>query len=83
MLYQLRNGKVIEMSVEQYLDCTDEDLQYLMCLNAGDVVEDPFFGSSINSTTIVIIESEEIEIEEIDPSEFEADILPEDLLPDM
>ena len=38
MLYQLRNGKVIEMSVEQYLDCTDEDLQYLMCLNAGDVV---------------------------------------------
>jgi hypothetical protein len=83
MLYQLRNGKVIEMSVEQYLDYTDDDLQYLMCLNAGDVVEDPFFGSSINTTKIIIIEAEEIEIEEIDPSEFEADILPEDLLPDM
>lgn len=71
------------MSVEQYLDCTDDDLQYLMCLNAGDVVEDPFFGSSINTTKIIVIESEEVEIEEIDPSEFEADILPEDLLPDM
>lgn len=83
MLYQLRNGKVIELSVEQYLDCTDEDLQYLMCLNAGDVVEDPFFGASISSTAVTIVDIEELEIEEIDPSEFEADILPEDLLPDL
>lgn len=83
MLYQLRNGKVIELSVEQYLDCTDEDLQYLMCLNAGDIVEDPFFGASINHTTFTVLEIEELEIEEIDPSEFEADILPEDLLPDL
>lgn len=71
------------MSVEQYLDCTDDDLQYLMCLNAGDVVEDPFFGASINSTIVTVVDVEELEIEEIDPSEFEADILPEDLLPDM
>ena len=83
MLYQLRNGKVIELSVEQYLDCTDEDLQYLMCLNAGNVVEDPFFGASINNTIFTVLEIEELEIEEIDPSEFEADILPEDLLPDL
>jgi hypothetical protein len=52
-----------------------------MCLNAGDVVEDPFFGASINGN-LTVIEIEELEIEEIDPSEFEADILPEDLLPD-
>lgn len=81
MLYQLKNGKVIELSVEQYLELSDEDIQYLMCLNAGDVVEDPFFGASINGN-LTIIEIEELEIEEIDPSEFEADILPEDLLPD-
>jgi hypothetical protein len=83
MLYQLRNGKVIEMSVEQYLDCTDEDLQYLMCLNAGEVVEDPFFGASINNISVTTVDIDDLEIEEIDPSEFEADILPEDLLPDM
>jgi len=83
MLYQLRNGKVIEMSVEQYLDCTDEDLQYLMCLNAGEVVEDPFFGASINNISATTVDVDDLEIEEIDPSEFEADILPEDLLPDM
>lgn len=82
MLYQLRNGKVVELSVEQYLELSDEDMQYLMCLNAGDVVEDPFFGSAISSG-LTIIEIEELEIEEIDPSEFEADILPEDLLPDL
>jgi len=74
---------VIELSVEQYLDCTDDVLQYIMCLNAVYVVEDTFFGASISSTTITILEIEELEIEEIDPSEFEADILPEDLLPDM
>ena len=71
------------MSVEQYLDCTDEDLQYLMCLNAGEVVEDPFFGASINNILATTVDVDDLEIEEIDPSEFEADILPEDLLPDM
>lgn len=78
----MRNGKVVELSVEQYLELSDEDMQYLMCLNAGDVVEDPFFGSAISSG-LTIIEIEDLEIEEIDPSEFEADILPEDLLPDL
>ena len=37
------------MSVEQYLELTDEDFQFLMCLNAGDMVEDPFFGTAMGS----------------------------------
>lgn len=45
MLYQLPNGKVIEMSTEQYLEMTDEDFEYLMAYNYGDVQEDPWFGS--------------------------------------
>lgn len=48
MLYQLPNGKVIEMSVEQYLELTDEDFEYLMCINAGEMIEDPFFGTAVN-----------------------------------
>lgn len=45
MLYQLPNGRTIEMSVEQYLDMTDDDFEYLIAHNYGDELEDPFFGS--------------------------------------
>jgi len=45
MLYSLPNGKVIEMSVEQYIELTDEELEYLISINYGDPVENPFFGS--------------------------------------
>jgi hypothetical protein len=43
MLYQLPTGKVIEMSIDQYLDLSDEDLEYLIAYNKGDHIEDPFF----------------------------------------
>jgi hypothetical protein len=49
MLYSLPNGKVIEISVEQYLDITDEELEYLISVNYGDYVENPFFGSVIHT----------------------------------
>jgi hypothetical protein len=74
MLYQLPNGKVVEMSVEQFLELTDEDFQFLMCLDAGDVVEDPFFGTAMGSnipmTMIKEIAEQDMidEIEEIDDS---------------
>jgi len=45
MLYQLPNGKVIEISTEQYFEMTDEELEYLIAYNYGDVQEDPWFGS--------------------------------------
>jgi len=45
MLYQLPNGRAIEISTEQYLEMSDEELEYLIAYNYGDVVEDPWFGS--------------------------------------
>ena len=33
------------MSVEQYLDMTDDDFEYLIAHNFGDELEDPWFGS--------------------------------------
>lgn len=54
MLYSLPNGKVIEMSVEQYLDITDEDFEYLISINYGESVENPFFGSIISHQSPVI-----------------------------
>jgi hypothetical protein len=52
MLYSLPNGKVIEISVEQYLDITDEELEYLISVNYGEYVENPFFGSVIHANII-------------------------------
>lgn len=48
MLYQLPNGKVIEISTEQYLEMTDEELEYLVAYNYGEIMEDPWFGSILN-----------------------------------
>tara|TARA_R110000772_G_scaffold109096_1_gene212291 strand:+ start:465 stop:713 length:249 start_codon:yes stop_codon:yes gene_type:complete len=51
MLYQLQNGKVIYLSIEEFLDLTDEDIQHLMALNAGDYITDPFSGSAMKKNT--------------------------------
>jgi hypothetical protein len=60
MFYQLPNGKVIEISTEQYLDMSDEELEYLIAYNYGDVLENPWHGSVLNGR--VIEDSEEIDI---------------------
>lgn len=48
MLYQLPNGKVIEISTEQYVEMSDEELEYLIAYNYGDNLEDPWFGSVLS-----------------------------------
>lgn len=42
MLIQLANGKCIELSVEQYLRLSDQDLRELESLNWGEEINDPF-----------------------------------------
>lgn len=51
MLYQLPNGRVIEISTEQYFEMTDEELEYLIAYNYGDTLEDPWFGSVIHKNS--------------------------------
>ena len=51
MLYQLPNGKVIHLSIEEYLDLTDEDVQYLMSIDYGEYIRDPFMGSAVENNT--------------------------------
>lgn len=51
MLYQLPNGKVIYLTIEQYLEITDEDIQYLMSLNAGEYALNPFTESAVVENT--------------------------------
>lgn len=59
MLYQLPTGKVIEISTEQYLDMSDEELEYLIAYNYGDVQEDPWFGSVLKKREIPTVPSED------------------------
>jgi hypothetical protein len=51
MLYQLSNGKVIYLTIEQYLELTDLDIQYLMSLNAGEFALNPFTDSAVVENT--------------------------------
>ena len=52
MIYQLPNGKIIEISVEQYLDMSDAELNYLANGNFGDYTSgNPFYGSVIKKST--------------------------------
>ena len=49
MWYQLKSGRVIQISLEQYLELTDEELedslQYLVAMNQGDYIHNPWHGS--------------------------------------
>jgi hypothetical protein len=49
MYYQLQNGKVVYLTIEEYLDLTDLDVQYLMSLDYGEFVVDPFTGSAVDA----------------------------------
>jgi hypothetical protein len=51
MLYQLPNGKVVHLTIEEYLDLTDEDVQYLMSIDYGEHIRDPFSGSAVENNT--------------------------------
>lgn len=51
MLYQLPNGKTIYLTIEEYLSLTDADVQYLISLNCGDALLDPFYGSAVEKNT--------------------------------
>ena len=70
MLYQLPNGKVVHLTLDQYLNLTDEDVQYLVSLDYGSVIHSPWTESA------VIDNSKQVEEEDksID-FEFESDEL--------
>jgi hypothetical protein len=61
MYYQLPNGKVVQMSVEEYLNLTKRDIQYLLSINAGDYISNPWTGSVISSMKKELEDSEDEE----------------------
>ena len=45
--YQLPNGKTIYLTIDQFLDLTDEDIQYLVATNCGEQYLNPFKDSAV------------------------------------
>lgn len=51
MLYQLPDGRTVEISLEDYLDFTDEELRSLIGYTyIGDEINNPSYGSVINKS---------------------------------
>lgn len=51
MFYQLPTGRVIEITIEQWLDLSDEEIEYLVAYNYGEVIENPWHGSILTKHT--------------------------------
>jgi hypothetical protein len=50
MIFQLPNGKIVHLTIEEYLDLTEEDIQYLTSVNIGsNTPNNPFHGSVIKN----------------------------------
>ena len=84
MLYQLPNGKVVHLTIEEYLSLTEEDLQYLMSIDYGEHIRDPFTGSAgENNTREKSIDTDFLPMEDYDLNDIPSDDLPFDDIIDL
>jgi hypothetical protein len=81
MLYQLPNGRSVELSLEKFLKMTDQDLKDLGTFNDGETVNDPFALSVLRYGSTCV--DDDIDDGEEDEIEHDlTDINPEDKLYD-
>lgn len=66
MLYQLSNGKVVEISLEDFFEMSDSDFQNLMAFNLGEHINNPFIYSAIDEEEDVEDEEKIEELTDID-----------------
>ena len=84
MLYQLPNGKVVHLSIEQYLDLTDLDIQFLMSIDYGEHVLDPFTGSAVEKNTREkFIDTDFLPLEDYDLNDIQSDNIQSDDIIDL
>ncbi len=53
MLYQLPDGRTIEISLDDYLKLSDQELKDLVGLNYGMAINNPLYGSYITKPSKV------------------------------
>jgi len=66
MLYNLRNGSTIRITVERYLEMSDEDLDKLELYYRGAEINDPFFASVLVGKPRRDEDEEEVDIDSLD-----------------
>lgn len=74
MLYQLPNGRVIEISLDYYLSMDDDELDEFSRLNVGNVIENPFTGSALDGKYMTYEDDQEID-EDIEPDLLDIDAI--------
>lgn len=73
VLYNLPNGKTIYLTIEEYLNLTDDDIQYLIAIRAGNTLP-TFFDSALHDKPLKVQgTSDEV---------LDTDYLPDDLKDD-
>lgn len=84
MLYQLQNGKVIQLSIEEYLAMTDSDIQYLISIDFGEHIIDPFLGSAVEKNSKnKYIDTDFLPLEDYDLNDIPSDDIPFDDIIDL
>ena len=84
IIYQLPNGKVVHLSIEEYLDLTDLDIQFLMSIDYGEHIIDPFTGSAVEKNTREkSIDLEFLPLEDYDLNDIASDDTPFDDIIDL
>ena len=69
MQYQLSTGKVIYITIEQYLSMTDHDIQYLISTNAGETIHNPFTRSALDENSTEKHKDKEYDFSFISPDD--------------
>lgn len=59
MLVNLPNGRTVNMSIDQYLSLTDDDIKYMVSLNCGSTASSPWCGSAIKKPGRIRVTDEE------------------------
>ena len=84
MQYQLPNGKVVYLTVEEYLELTDLDIQFLMSIDYGEHIIDPFIGSAVEKNTREkFIDIDFLPLEDYDLNDIPSDDCPFDDIIDL
>ena len=73
VLYNLPNGKTIYLTIEEYLNLTDDDIQYLIAIRAGNTLP-TFFDSALHDKPL--------KVQETSDEVLDTDYLPDDLKDD-
>jgi len=47
VIYQLPNGKIVRLTIDEYLYLTDDDINYLMSIDYGESANNPWIGSCL------------------------------------